>query len=317
MTFRLAIGFVLFWFVPSTVGAMTLELPAGAVKTLETNEPFASAAIATSVFTNGSVTMETAEGAVTVRAWKIPGGSLSTLQLITPLREQLFELGFQMLVSCETDGCGGFDFRYSIDLLPEPDMHVDLGDFRYLAMRRDIANTEPEFVSLMVSRSVQTGFIQLSYVGQSDEFSTPIVAPKNTQNQQVGIDPLAFLGLGELLLGVGRAPLDDLSFQTGSSQLGNSKFASLAELAQFLNANPEKTVALVGHTDVEGSLEANIALSKKRAAAVLQRLVSEYGVSKSQLEAAGVGYLSPRSSNLTDEGRTKNRRVEVILTSTH
>ncbi|MBV1902811.1 MAG: hypothetical protein KUG58_04160, partial [Marinosulfonomonas sp.] len=199
MTFRLTIGFVLFWLVPSTVGAMTLEFPAGAVKTLETEEPIASVAIPTSVFTNGAVTTETAEGAVMVRAWKIPGGSLSTLQLITPLRDQLIELGFQLLVSCETDGCGGFDFRYSIDLLPEPDMHVDLGDFRYLAMRRDIANTEPEFVSLMVSRSVETGFIQLTHVGQSDELETSIAASENTQNQQVSTNPSTFLGLGELL----------------------------------------------------------------------------------------------------------------------
>jgi len=316
MNSRLVIGFVLFWLAPFSAGAMTLEFPAAAIKTLDTAEPVESVAIPISVFSEGAVKTETAEGAVTVRAWKIPGGNLSTLQMITPLRDQLIELDFQMLVSCETDGCGGFDFRYSVDLLPEPDMHVDLGDFRYLAMRRDVVNASPEFVTLMVSRSVDTGFIQLTHVGQSDDSATTIAAPENTQIQQVDTTAPKILALGELLVSAGRAPLDDLSFEIGSSRLGDQVFASLTELALYLNANPENTVALVGHTDAEGSLEANIALSKKRAASVLQRLVSDYGVSRGQLEAAGVGYLSPRSSNLTDEGRTKNRRVEVILTST-
>ena len=111
-------------------------------------------------------------------------------------------------------------------------------------------------------------------------------------------------------------PLDDLSFATGSSDLSEGQYASLARLAAYLLANPDKTVALVGHTDSEGSIAGNIALSKRRAASVLERLVSVYDVPRRQMEAEGVGYLSPRASNLTAEGRVKNRRVEVILTST-
>ena len=90
----------------------------------------------------------------------------------------------------------------------------------------------------------------------------------------------------------------------------------MARLGAYLLANPDKTVALVGHTDAEGSLAGNIALSQRRAASVLERLVSVYGVPRSQMEAEGVGYLAPRLSNLTEEGRRKNRRVEVIMTST-
>ena len=73
---------------------------------------------------------------------------------------------------------------------------------------------------------------------------------------------------------------------------------------------------MVGHTDAEGTLSGNLELSKKRAASVLERLVSAYRVPRAQLEAAGVGYLVPRASNLTEGGRDQNRRVEVVLTST-
>ena len=75
-------------------------------------------------------------------------------------------------------------------------------------------------------------------------------------------------------------------------------------------------VLLVGHTDAAGGLEANIALSRRRAASVVAHLVGELGVSRAQVSAEGVGYLVPRASNLTDQGRAENRRVEVVLTST-
>jgi outer membrane protein OmpA-like peptidoglycan-associated protein len=75
-------------------------------------------------------------------------------------------------------------------------------------------------------------------------------------------------------------------------------------------------VAIVGHTDASGGLEANIALSRKRAQAVRNVLIEAFGVPAAQIQAEGVGYLSPRASNLTEAGRTQNRRVEVMLTST-
>ncbi|MFN3845176.1 MAG: OmpA family protein, partial [Paracoccaceae bacterium] len=65
-----------------------------------------------------------------------------------------------------------------------------------------------------------------------------------------------------------------------------------------------------------GGLEGNIALSRKRAEAVRQYLIKEHGIPAKQLEAQGVGYLAPRASNQTDDGREKNRRVEVMVTST-
>ena len=99
-------------------------------------------------------------------------------------------------------------------------------------------------------------------------------------------------------------------------RVGDQAFASLQALADYLRIYPDRTVALVGHTDSAGSLEANIALSKRRAKAVMEHLIKEYGVSAAQVNADGVGFLSPIASNLTSEGRAQNRRVEVVLTST-
>jgi OOP family OmpA-OmpF porin len=118
------------------------------------------------------------------------------------------------------------------------------------------------------------------------------------------------------LLTGGAVVLEGLDFGTGAADLTDGSYASLAALAEWLKANPDKTVALVGHTDASGGLDGNIVISKRRAASVRTRLMQAYGIPSAQIEAQGVGYLAPIASNLTEEGRQKNRRVEAILTST-
>jgi OOP family OmpA-OmpF porin len=110
--------------------------------------------------------------------------------------------------------------------------------------------------------------------------------------------------------------LDDLVFDSGSADLGPGVFGSLASLSAYLAANPTRRITLVGHTDATGDLASNIALSKRRAESVRDRLVQTYGVPPDQIGAEGAGFLSPRASNLTAEGRTENRRVEAMLAST-
>ncbi|MGI9395778.1 MAG: OmpA family protein, partial [Boseongicola sp.] len=95
--------------------------------------------------------------------------------------------------------------------------------------------------------------------------------------------------------------------------LAGANYPSLTSLAAWLKQEPAARVVLVGHTDAVGSLEANTGLSQRRAKAVADQLTTNYGVDPEQLQAAGAGFLAPRASNLTDDGRALNRRVEVIL----
>jgi OOP family OmpA-OmpF porin len=126
---------------------------------------------------------------------------------------------------------------------------------------------------------------------------------------------VATAGLAARLMSEGHVALDDLAFETGAAALAAGDPASLADLAAFLAANPGARVTLVGHTDAEGSLEANIALSRRRAEAVAAVLVGQFGVARGQVAAAGAGWLAPRASNATPEGRARNRRVEAVLTA--
>ncbi|HEY6840605.1 MAG TPA: OmpA family protein, partial [Chthoniobacterales bacterium] len=67
-----------------------------------------------------------------------------------------------------------------------------------------------------------------------------------------------------------------------------------------------------GHTDNKGPLDYNLSLSERRANAVVARLSSRYGISADRLVARGLGQLAPVASNDTEEGRSKNRRVEMV-----
>lgn len=293
--------------LPLPAAAFSLAFPSNSTEEAVEVSPMDSYALPLGRWTDGAVPTVTVEGEVNRSAWRIDAPGLTTLQILAPLREQLTGAGFTVAFECDTDECGGFDFRFGTEVLPPPAMEVDLGDYRFLSARKG-----DEAVSLLVSRTAQAGFVQVIRVGPPSEAAP--VAPQAAPVAAPSADPPE--DLGAELEAAGHVVLSDLTFETGSAQLGAGPYASLAALAAYLTAHPGRKVALVGHTDASGPLDANIALSKRRAASVLERLVGSYGIPRSQLDAEGMGYLAPVASNLTDAGREENRRVEVILTST-
>jgi OOP family OmpA-OmpF porin len=118
--------------------------------------------------------------------------------------------------------------------------------------------------------------------------------------------------IGEGLSTFGRIPIYDIFFDTGQSEVKPESADALKAIAEYLNANETQKVVIVGHTDNVGDFDMNISLSQERANAVMEKLISEYGVNRDQLKPFGVGPVSPVESNSTEEGRAKNRRVEVV-----
>ncbi|ATG48648.1 OmpA family protein [Celeribacter ethanolicus] len=289
--------------------ASALDLP-GAASETDRREEFSSAQPFPSGAFQGTETPRImAEGDIEQVAYKLNGTSLTSYQMIEPLRTQLEQDGFTTLYACADTECGGFDFRYLLDLLPEPAMHVDLGDFQYLLS----THADGRFVSVLSSKARDAGYLQISTVIPSDAPEVELHAPSAPD---AGVMSSTSEDLIARLETRGRVVLEDLTFETGASNLGEGPFASLRRLSEYLKTHPEVRIALVGHTDTVGGLEGNTALSRKRAEAVRQRLIQSYDIAPGQLSAEGIGYLAPRTSNATEEGREKNRRVEAVIAST-
>jgi outer membrane protein OmpA-like peptidoglycan-associated protein len=87
---------------------------------------------------------------------------------------------------------------------------------------------------------------------------------------------------------------------------------SIEPIAAALRQDPKLKVLLVGHTDSQGDFGLNRQLSENRAKAIVDHLITTHGIDRARLAFAGVADLAPIASNDTDDGRQRNRRVELV-----
>lgn len=106
--------------------------------------------------------------------------------------------------------------------------------------------------------------------------------------------------------------LGDVLFDFDKATLRSGAQQNLARLVRFLEENPDREVLVEGHTDSVGSDSYNLALSERRADAVLSFLMQN-GISRQRMLSRGYGKSYPVVSNETAEGRQRNRRVEVVI----
>ncbi|MGR3634697.1 MAG: OmpA family protein [Shimia sp.] len=309
---RVAIALALGVGLPAA--AFEPALPDGAQ--VVANEPVVSRiyALPTGAYEDGAVPVDRVPGDVRQRSWRIASGFDGTAALASNLASQLLKEDYDILFSCDAAACGGFDFRFDVEVMLPPLMFVDLSDYVFLSALKS-SQDGLHAVGIMISRTDRAGMLQVIDVGPSIEVvrGRPKLRPGSVPERLTvpQASPEAYP-----LESAGYKTLRDLEFETGSSQLGAGPFSSLEDLATFLKADAGRRVALVGHTDAVGGLDVNIEISRRRATAVMQRLIEAHGVPKSQLEAQGVGYLAPVASNQTEAGRTANRRVEAVLLTT-
>jgi OOP family OmpA-OmpF porin len=110
----------------------------------------------------------------------------------------------------------------------------------------------------------------------------------------------------------GRVALYGILFDTNKAEIKPESRPALEEIAKLLHKETALKLHVVGHTDNVGGYDANLALSRRRAEAVVAALSREFGIAVDRLPANGVAYLAPVAVNPTEEGRAKNRRVELV-----
>ena len=149
--------------------------------------------------------------------------------------------------------------------------------------------------------------VQASAFNDGRDYELVIVESKPME-QEVTADAAA---LSQSIAATGKAAVYGIYFDTGKSIVKPESNPTLEEITKLLKQNPKLMLYVVGHTDNVGALEYNLKLSADRAEAVVKSLVGK-GVASSRLKSAGVGPYSPEASNSTEEGKAKNRRVELV-----
>jgi outer membrane protein OmpA-like peptidoglycan-associated protein len=290
--------------------------PEGAVAIAHSDRPFDRYALPIGPYTAGTANSREVEGRVIWSSFRLETPEISTAEVMAGYRARLAELGFQPIFDCATAGCGGFDFRFAVQLLPAPAMLIDTADFTQFSASRAaeprLGGSAKSYVSVLVSRLLGAVYVQTVLV----EPGAPVLMIDAAPASDAATQPVILAQdenlLFEQLARFGHVPVQGLVFETGGATLSDTSAHALETLAQLLSRNPELAVVIVGHSDNQGELDANIALSKRRAEAVRTTLI-ERGVAADRLEAQGVGYLAPATTNATDAGRALNRRVELVL----
>lgn len=110
----------------------------------------------------------------------------------------------------------------------------------------------------------------------------------------------------------GRVAVYGIYFDTNKADMKSASDQALAEIVKMLKNDANLKLYVVGHTDNVGQFAHNIKLSQERAAAVVNALVKKHGIAAARLTPFGAGPVLPVASNQTDDGKAKNRRVELV-----
>lgn len=110
----------------------------------------------------------------------------------------------------------------------------------------------------------------------------------------------------------GRVAINDIHFATGKAEILPESYKFIEKIEKLLKSHPDLKLLIEGHTDNVGEFDANMKLSKERAAAVKSYLVEKSGIAADRLETMGQGEAHPVADNDTEEGRAENRRVEIV-----
>jgi OOP family OmpA-OmpF porin len=231
------------------------------------------------------------EGRIAYRT--APGPSI--LEVSRNFETQLTKAGFETLLACDTDACGGIPFSEAVDTLPVPQMWVDGFNYHYFFAHKTDAGRET-YASVLVSQNNQDITAQL------------VVAELGAiEDKMVNAAAMA-KGLGE----TGHIALYGIYFDTDKAVLKPESRPTLEQIAKLLTSQPQLNVFIVGHTDNQGAYEYNLDLSRRRAEAIAAELMKSFRIAQPRLRTAGLGFLAPVGSNASEAGRALNRRVELV-----
>lgn len=268
-----------------------------------------------------------AEGRRTRLVYLVPEGR-SPLEVVRGYQQVARDGGGESLFECAAEACGGSHTNSATSggnstgiinmLIPRDEVPGRAGDPVACATDNSRANQRYALIRLpndaghaavlsYVVGDVSAGSECKAWVGRT--VALVVVVEKAAREQRMEtVSAAAMAGTVER---DGRVALYAVTFETDKAELRTESTPQLDEIAAYLKASGSQRVLIVGHTDSQGALDYNTDLSRRRAAAVVAALVRR-GIPAARMTPIGVGMASPVATNETDEGRAKNRRVELV-----
>ncbi len=257
------------------------------------------------------------EGKVTRLVYLAPPGK-TPLEVYRNHQQALAAAGFKQRFACERD-CANLYFAWGKTVDIDAGMSWAKGGVPGQGNSSYPLTSALNFDGRMWTGTLSKGGQDvhvLLYTSSAADQSTNIAAtylefvePKAMPTGQVMVDAKALQGGLEA---EGKVALYGIYFDTGKAELKPESRPQLDEMGKLLQAQPALKVYIVGHTDNQGSLEANLQLSQQRAQAVVAALAGTYKIDAKRLQARGVANLAPLAGNGNDAGRARNRRVELV-----
>ena len=250
---------------------------------------------------------KTVEGKTTTIIYELEGPQ-SALEVFRNYEQAFSRAGLKPLLSCFNKTCGN---QLAISLFRGNDKEAlyrsmlydsidnSTADFGYLSAS-GTANGAPLTAAVFVGR-IRTG--SSVYVGLD------VIEGEPMKTDQLVVDVNK---LQKDIQEQGKVVLSGIYFDTDKDVVKPESAQALQAITTYLQKSSQNFF-VVGHSDTAGAYEHNLDLSRRRAEAVVTELVAKYGIAKARLTPVGIGPVSPTMSNASDAGRSKNRRVELVL----
>jgi len=230
------------------------------------------------------------------------GKEHSVFEIFKSYENSLKGSDFEILTTLNDKNCGANlqeqlynDEFNGLNKLPREALNPGDDEFYYLAAKKNIENKN---IFIVVYTAFERGDLLVTFDAiEVQALEKGLVTVKDLDSDLSQNGHIAIYGI---------------HFDSGKSEIKQGSTQTLKNIAEFLNTHPNKKYIIAGHTDNEGNFDVNLKLSLERANAVLNELVTNYNVKVTQLKAYGDGSTAPIATNTTDEGRAKNRRVEIV-----
>jgi outer membrane protein OmpA-like peptidoglycan-associated protein len=254
------------------------------------------------------------EGSVTRLTYKIPMGR-SPLEVMRNYQNELLENNFTLLFQGNGKELGNYFSEaagYKEIVWPPnvPGLTMNADNQVFLAAENNDGRSTVMIALYGVENSFWVADLKDIEKGQT-LIQVDVIETKPMENKMVTV---VAEEMAEKITAAGRIALYGIYFDTDKAEIKEESSATIGQIAKLLQTNDQLKLLVVGHTDNSGGFDHNMALSRRRAAAVVRELTAEHGISGDRLRPVGVAFASPVASNSLEDGRAKNRRVELVET---